>query len=220
MDAIQAIESIEQLKTVLDNFEEDKRRDHNRDFSELTDKQSKRNYERLGTKLEKTEIPAPFIFSYNRVRLKEIKNFLKVILVKVLGDKHEALIENLINMIKVNPNISIFAGDLESDLENGIYIPKKIYISKELVSIEVVVGANVIMRALLDFFITKDFNHVIGNIHYKEELNILMEYIMAYEWSRLMKEDIVEKHAASRIFYLKQQMFKKEEQKRAIEIFV
>ena len=143
MDAIQAIESIEQLKTVLDNFEEDKRRDHN-------------------------------IFSYNRVRLKEIKNFLKVILVKVLGDKHEALIENLINMIKVNPNISIFAGDLESDLENGIYIPKKIYISKELVSIEVVVGANVIMRALLDFFITKDFNHVIGNIHYKEELNILM----------------------------------------------
>ena len=105
MSLIENLEVVGNLKTVLDNYEEDKIRGHNRDYTELEDKQSKRNYEKLCARIKNAKVPNPFAFSFERARLKEIKNVLELILVKVLGEKHRTIIGDFVRMIKVNSDI-------------------------------------------------------------------------------------------------------------------
>lgn len=92
------------------------------------------------------------------------------------------------------------------DDTNSNLIPTNIFISKKCSSIQVVSTSHEHVHSFVSEYSTHLFNQVLNNIHYKELLPIIVEYIACYELSLILKdENLKEKHQIIRINHDKDQ---------------
>lgn len=170
-------------------------------FPELQFSKGTRNYNRILKRLTEINLPNPALFKYSTLTLPELKEYLITILTKILGPEYKEELKIFNDLIKKGFRENPFDAALETTIENDIVTLKKIHISRELASIQVVSTAHEYIHALLAKYNTYEYNKVLSNIHYKELLSILIEYISCYELSQILKEEkLQEKHNIIRLF--------------------
>ncbi|MDE5889324.1 MAG: hypothetical protein K2H20_04825, partial [Bacilli bacterium] len=99
-----------------------------------------------------------------------------------------------------------FKATIETDLVGDMQVPKNIFISNKCSSIQVVSTGHEYTHCLLSKYDTHLFNSIMSNVHYKELLPIIVEYIICYELSQNLKEEILEeKHQLIRLDHDKNQ---------------
>lgn len=175
-------------------------------FKELSFSKGNRNYTRILKKLEEISLPDPSLFKFNRLSIEELKCLLTEIMTKVLGEKHTSEIEHLNSLLYPTNTSEMFDSILEEEVVGSDFIPKKIHINRQLATIQVASTGHEYIHALLSKYKGKDFNRVMSNIHYKELLSILIEYIIVYELSEMLKdESLKEKHSIIRAKHDKDQ---------------
>lgn len=176
-------------------------------FTELTFSKGNKNYNRILKRLEEISLPDPSLFKYSTLSLEELKQLLTEIMLKILGENHLSEIEYLNNMLYPTNTSEMFDSILEEELVGKDFIPKRIHINRKLASIQVASTSHEYMHALLSKYKGESFNRVLTNIHYKELLSILIEYITVYELSELLKdESLKEKHSIIRARHDKDQV--------------
>ena len=175
-------------------------------FKELQFSKGNRNYTRILKRLEEIKLPDPSLFTYNRLSLTELKSLLTEIMIKVLGEDHTSEIEYLNSLLYPTNTSEMFDSILEEEIVGNDFIPKRIHINRELSTIQVASTGHEYIHALLSKYKGKDFNRVMSNIHYKELLSILTEYIIVYELSDMLKDkSLREKHSTIRAKHDKDQ---------------
>ena len=175
-------------------------------FNELQFSKGNKNYLRILKRLEEITIPDPYLFRFNRLSITELKELLTEIMIKVLGNDHTAEIEHLNTLLYPTNTSEMFDSILEETLVGNEFIPKRIHINRQLATIQVASTGHEYIHALLSKYKGKDFNRVMSNIHYKELLSILTEYIIVYELSDMLKdESLREKHSIIRAKHDKDQ---------------
>lgn len=159
-----------------------------------------KNYNNILKRLKEINLPNPQMFQYTTLTLEELKSYIQEILDKIFSSKYTSIISEYNNLITLEPIPNAFEATLESDVQEDKHIIKKFHLSDKLASIEIVAAAHEYIHALLAKHITTNFNQVISNVHYRELLSILIEYITIYELSELLKQDrLEEKHNIIRI---------------------
>lgn len=175
-------------------------------FKELQFSKGNRNYTRILKKLEEISLPDPSLFMFNRLSLEELKSLLTEIMIKVLGKNHTSDIEHLNTLLYPTNTSEMFDSILEEEIVDQEFIPKKIHINRQLATIQVASTGHEYIHALLSKYKGKDFNRVMSNIHYKELLSILTEYIIVYELSDMLKDQSLRgKHSTLRAKHDKDQ---------------
>lgn len=175
-------------------------------FNELKANKGDKNYSRILKKLEEISLPDPYLFRFNRLSITELKELLTEIMIKVLGNDHTAEIEHLNTLLYPTNTSEMFDSILEETLVGNEFIPKRIHINRQLATIQVASTGHEYIHALLSKYKGKDFNRVMSNIHYKELLSILTEYIIIYELSDMLKDQSLrEKHSIIRAKHDKDQ---------------
>lgn len=175
-------------------------------FKELSFSKGNRNYNRILKKLEEITLPDPSQFVFNRLSLDELKALLTELMVKLLGENHTSEIEYLNSLLYPTSTTEMFDSMLEEKVIGSDFIPKRIHINRQLATIQVASTGHEYIHALLSKFKGKEFNRVMSNIHYKELLSILTEYIIVYELSDMLKdESLRERHSIIRAKHDKDQ---------------
>lgn len=175
-------------------------------FNELQFSKGNRNYTRILKKLEEISLPDPSLFRFNKLSLDELKTLLTEIMIKVLGDNHTSEIEHLNGLLYPTQTSEMYDSILEEEVVGTEFIPKRIHINRQLATIQVASTGHEYIHALLSKYKGKDFNRVMSNIHYKELLSILTEYIIVYELSDMLKDSSLrEKHSIIRAKHDKDQ---------------
>lgn len=175
-------------------------------FKELQFSKGNKNYSRILKKLEEITLPDPSLFRFNRLSITELKELLTEIMIKVLGDNHTDEIEYLNSLLYPTNTSEMFDSVLEEEVVGNEFIPKRIHINRQLATIQVASTGHEYIHALLSKYKGKDFNRVMYNIHYKELLSILTEYIIVYELSDMLKDETLrEKHSIIRAKHDKDQ---------------
>ena len=175
-------------------------------FKELQFSKGNKNYTRILKKLEEISLPDPSLFMFDRLSLEELKSLLTEIMIKVLGKNHTSEIEHLNTLLYPTNTSEMFDSILEEEIVDQEFIPKKIHINRQLATIQVASTGHEYIHALLSKYKGKDFNRVMSNIHYKELLSILTEYIIVYELSDMLKDQSLrEKHSTIRVKHDKDQ---------------
>ena len=170
-------------------------------FPELQFSKGTRNYNRILKRLTEINLPNPDYFKYSTLTLPELKEYLMTILTKILGPEYKTEFENYNSLLKKSFIENPFSAALETSMNDDIVKLERIHISRQLASIQVVSTAHEYIHALLAKYNAYDYNKVLSNIHYKELLSILMEYISCYELSQILKEEkLQEKHNIIRLF--------------------
>ena len=170
------------------------------EFPELQFNKGERNYSRILKRLETLNLPNPLLFKYTTLTLDELKEYLITILTKILGREYIPQITEYNSLLKLEQLDNPFDSILNVDLIKDEPTIKHIHISDRLSSIQVASTSHEYIHALLTKYSTFDYNRVLSNIHYKELLSILIEYITIYELSELLKEDkLREKHNIIRL---------------------
>ncbi len=157
-------------------------------------------YNNILKRLKEIKLPDPKTFQYTTLTIEELKSYIQEILDKIFSSRYTNTISEYNDLITLEEIPNAFEATLESDVQGDTHIIKKFYLSNKLASIEIVAAAHEYIHALLSKHITTNFNRVISNIHYRELLSILIEYITIYELSELLKQDKLEtKHNIIRI---------------------
>lgn len=200
------------IKQVLD-FEYDCHRyGYNTEFTEFAFSRGVRNYTNITKRLKTITLPNPETFQYSKLTLEELKEYLRIILNKIFDSQYAKEIETYNQWITLEPIANPFDATLEIDIIEDEPIVKKFHVSDKLDSIEVVATAHEYIHALLAKYSTYDFNRVLSNVHYKELLSLLIEYISVYELSELLKkEELPEKHNIIRLHIEQQHVLSHEE---------
>lgn len=181
-------------------YEDAEKYNHNIEFPELQFSKGERNYSRILKRLENLQLPNPLSFKYTTLSIDELQEYLITILTKVLGSEYLPEITEYNSLLKLEHIANPFDSVLNVDLIDDEPTIKHIHISDKLSSIQVASTAHEYIHALLTKYSTFDYNRVLSNIHYKELLSILIEYITIYELSELLKEDkLREKHNIIRL---------------------
>lgn len=188
------------LIKALDFYQDAERFGYDINFTELEFSKAKRNYERILKRLREITLPNPATFKYTTLTIEELKELLTLLLTKILGPEYKNQFEEYNGLLKEERLTNPFDSAVEVDIEKPIPKVDNIYISKEKSSIQVVSTGHEYIHALLAKYDTTEYTRVLSNIHYKELLSILMEYILCYELSQILKEDkLIEKHNVIRL---------------------
>lgn len=183
-----------------------KRFGYDTSFKELSFSKGNKNYNRILKKLEEITLPDPSIFTYSTLTLDELKSLLSEIMIKILGEHHTSEIEYLNSLLYPTHTSEMFDSILEEELKGNDFIPKRIHINRQLATIQVASTGHEYIHALLSKYKGHNFNRVMTNIHYKELLSIITEYIIVYELSTMLKDDkLREKHSIIRAKHDKDQ---------------
>lgn len=190
----------EAQKAVNDFFKDIETYNYNHDFPELEYSRGKRNYERVIKRLETITLPNPYQLRFQTLSSREIKEYVLEILCKIFGPSYKEKIEQNNRLIRIAPIDKYFDSITETEQQGEIFVPKKIYISNKCFSIEIVSTAHEHLHCMLSEYGAHLYNSVIGNVHYNELLPIIVEYIVCYELSQILKEESLEaKHRIIRI---------------------
>ncbi len=165
---------------------------YNHAFTELSFSRAKRNYERLINNLQAINLPNPEKFKYSKLTLPELQQYLLDILTQILGPTYQDKIKEYNSLLKLENRPNSFDATMETTYQNGNWVPLTFHISNQLSSIEVVSTAHEYIHGLLSKYTVNGYNEVISNIHYKEFLSILVEYITCYLLSKLIPDDNLE----------------------------
>lgn len=175
-------------------------------FKELQFSKGNRNYSRILKKLEEISLPDPALFKFNRLSIDDLKALLTEIMIKILGENYGKEIEHLNSLLYLTHTSEMFDSVLEEEVIGQNFIPKRIHINRQLATIQVASTGHEYIHALLSKYKGKDFNRVMSNIHYKELLSILIEYIIVYELSIMLKDkSLRNKHSIIRAKHDKDQ---------------
>ena len=182
-------------------YEDADKYQHDITFPELQFSKGVKNYNRILNRLQRINLPDPKQFQYTTLTLMELKEYLIEMLTKILGPEYKEQIANYNELLKVSRIQDPFDSTLEISLEHEFPEIKNFYISDRMSSIQVASTSHEYIHGLLSRYITHDYNRVLSNIHYKELLSILIEYIVCFELSNILKSDnIQEKHNIIRLF--------------------
>ncbi len=195
------MENIQALIEASDYVDDMLKYGHNHTFDEISFSRGRKNYDRILTTLSTIKLPDPINFKYSNLSLNELKEYLLVILTNILGSEYYNQITSYNDMLKLEPIPNPFDAALETTYQNGNWIPLHFHISDRLSTIEIVSTAHEYIHALLSKYIVNDYNEVLSNIHYKEFLSILVEYISCYILSNIMPEEQLEyKQRVNRVY--------------------
>lgn len=169
-------------------------------FPELQFSKGDRNYKRILSRLEKLNLPDPLSFKYSNLTIEELKSYLTELLSKIIGPEYKEEIIKYNSILKARNITNPFDSVIETNLEGSSPVIEGILISNQFSSIQIASTAHEYVHGLLNKYNNSDYNRVLSNIHYKELLSILIEYIICYELSELFKEDqLQEKHNIIRL---------------------
>ncbi len=175
-------------------------------FKELSFSKGNKNYNRILKKLEEISLPDPNIFTYGNLTLDELKSILTEIMTKILGESRTSDIAYLNSLLYPTRTSEMFDSILEETIVGRDFIPKRIHINRQLATIQVASTGHEYIHALLSKYKGNNFNRVMTNIHYKELLSIITEYIIVYELSSMLKdESLKDKHSIIRAKHDKDQ---------------
>lgn len=182
-------------------YEDAEKYKHDITFPELQFSKGEKNYKRILSRLEKITLPNPTSFKYTTLSINELKEYLVELLTKILGPEYKEQINTYNSLLKEIPVSNPFDSTIEVSMEHDIPTIENIYISDKKSSIQIASTAHEYIHGLLTRYNTTDYNRVLTNIHYKELLSILIEYIICYELSEILKTDnLQEKHNIIRLF--------------------
>lgn len=206
---------MEEIIKQVSDFEYDcNRYGYNTYYSEFEFSRGLRNYTNITRRLKGLNLPNPNTFLYTKLTIEELKEYLKNILNKIFDSQYAEEIETYNHLITLEPIADPFDATLETDIIEDHPVIKKFHISDQLASIEIVATAHEYIHALLAKYSTYQFNKVLSNIHYKELLSLLIEYISTYELSEwLKKDDLSEKQDIIRLHTDQQHVLSQEENK-------
>lgn len=186
-------------------YEDAERFNYDITFPELQFSKGERNYNRILSRLKKINLPNPLLFKYTTLTIDELKEYLVSLLTKILGPEYTEEITRYNSLLKARNISNPFDSVIETNLDGKEPVIEHIYVSNKFYSIQVASTAHEYVHGLLNKYNQHDYNRVLTNIHYKELLSILIEYIICYELSELFKEDsLQEKHDIIRLHVNKQ----------------
>lgn len=195
------MQDMEALKTACDYVDDMQKFGYNHDFTEISFNHGQKVYNRIFKTLSESQLPNPENFKYSSLTLEELKEYLLTILTKILGPNYYNQIVEYNKMLKLEKRQNPFDATLETKYQNGIWIPSCFHISKDLATIEVISTAHEYIHGLLSKYMTTNYNSVLTNIHYKEFLSILVEYITCYILSTIMPQEKLEyKQRVNRLY--------------------
>ncbi len=190
----------------------------NNSFDELQFSKGKINYDRLCRRLAKIELPDPSLLPYQQITLEELISSVKEILNKLFDNAYKIDIEELLNKITLDPLPNPFDAALEENFNGDKLLGHKIHLSDKLASIEIVATAHEIIHALLSKYYGPTYNPHMNNIHYKELLSIIVEYIACYELSKTLHDDLSTKQKINRLFVGNNNVLEHEQMKTTIKM--
>lgn len=197
---------LEIQKEINDFFEDIKVYGYNYEFTELSDLRSKENYDNIIKNLSDITLPNPTALKFSTMSLEELVSILGEILIKIFGSNYKERIETYNSLLKLVPIENPFEAMVESIIVNGEQVPKHVYISDQCKSIQIVSTGHEYIHCMLSKYDSNGFNDRINNVHYKELLSILIEYIICYELSKILRDEkLQEKHELIRIHHDKDQ---------------
>ncbi len=161
---------------------------YNTEFKELSFSKGNRNYNRILKTLQEVTLPNPSSFVYNKLTLEELKSLIKEILIKILGPSYSSKIDYLNSLLNVTNTSEMYDSVLEEEKQGKDFILKRIHINRQLATIQVASTSHEYIHALLSPYNGQSYNRVLSNIHYKELLSILTEYLVIYDLSELLKD--------------------------------
>lgn len=186
-------------RTVSDFFYDINKYHYNHDFDELSYSRAKKNYERILKRLYEIKLPDPKLFKYTSLTLQELLETLQSLMTKILGQDYKDEIESLSKLVKTYKNDDYFDSVIEEAPKGKIMTPINVYISNHLYNIQVASTGHEYIHGLMSKYKGENFNNHISNIHYNELLSILIEYILCYELSELLKDKtLIDKHEVIR----------------------
>lgn len=189
-------------RTVSDFFSDINRYGYNTEYSDLSYGRAKKNYERLLKRLAELNLPDPKKFKFSYMSKKELKDTLESLLNKILGPAYQPIISELLRKIKTIQIDDYFDSIIEEEPQNDCMVPKNIYISNQLYTMEVVSTSHEFAHGFMSKYKGPRFNDHFTNIHYNELLPILIEYIVCYELSILLKDKtLIPRHEQIRAFH-------------------
>ena len=169
-------------------------------FPELQFSKGDRNYKRILNRLEKINLPDPLSFKYTNLTIEELKTYLIELLSKILGPEYREEITKYNSILKARNITNPFDSVIETNLDGPSPVIEGIIISNQFSSIQIASTAHEYVHGLLNKYNNSEYNRVLSNIHYKELLSILIEYIICYELSELFKEEqLQDKHNIIRL---------------------
>lgn len=203
---------LEVQKEINDFYEDISLFGINHDFSEFQFSRAKTNYSNVLKKLEKIDLSDPMRLTYSVLSLDELTTYLNEILCRIFGTQLKDRITHYNSLLKLENIDNPFDAVVESNCVLGEQVPVSIYISKKCYSIQVVSTGHEYVHCMLSKYDTDLFNKKINNVHYKEFLSILVEYIICFELSKILKDEkLEEKHDLIRMFHDKEQALERRE---------
>lgn len=194
------MENIAGLQEAIDYINDMNEYGYNHTFDELSFSRGKRNYDRIFKTLSTIKLPNIKSLQYQSLTYEELKQYLETILLQLLGPTYQDEIKKYNNMLSLEDIPNPFDATLETTYQNGMWVPLKYHISNKLSSIEVISTAHEYIHGLLSKYTIHNFNNVLSNIHYKEFLSILVEYITCSILKDLLQEeDLPTKHKINRV---------------------
>lgn len=208
MELIEAIDTAEKFEIDQKKF------GYDISYPEFNFSRGRKNYNTIINRLKNLDLPNPATFKYSHLSLEELTTYLSTILNKIFDNQYAEQIEEYNGIIELHPISNPFDAALQTTIEWGTPQIKKIHISKELASIQVVATAHEYIHALLAKYSTFLYNQVLSNYHYNELLSLLIEYITVYELSNLFKgERLEDKHNIIRLHTDRSHILASEENK-------
>lgn len=201
--------ALEIPKEVFDFFTDLEEYNINHHFEELQFSRGKISYDKIIKKLADVELPNPMSLTYSTLSKQELTETITETFCKIFGFEYKDKIEEYNKLIRYENFENVFQADLQTDLDStGQYQqPVNVFISKQCASIQVVSTSHEYVHCLLSKYTTFLFNKVLNNVHYKELLPIVIEYIVCLELSLTLKnENLREKHQIIRIGHDKDQI--------------
>lgn len=185
-------ELVSVIYDLLDEVDEYKRQvnslHYDNSFREFEFSRGQRNYDEIVKRLQCVNLTAPEILLSKPLDLEEFKNYVVIILRKILGDKYEDDIR--IAKSFINPKSYSIHADVKTIYKNirGISTPCEFVISDNLNHIQLANVVNseitVLLRPLY-----QNFSRTIANIHYQKLPGIIATYIAIYELSKILKQE-------------------------------
>lgn len=189
-------------KEVYDFFEDISLYGYNCDFIELTSPQAQINYENILKKLLIAKLPCFQDLEFHSLSLGELIRYLSELFSQIFNQKYDEEVKSYNSLLRLVDIENPFDAMIETTYSASTQKPVNIFISNKVFSIQVVSTAHEYIHALLSKYDTGLFNKKINNIHYKELLPIIIEYMICFELSKILpSENLNRQHELIRIYH-------------------
>ena len=142
----------------------------------------------------------------------------KEILNKLFDNTYESEVDRLTNTIKLRRTDNPMDAALEEIYYQDQQTGERIHISDKISTIGIVALAHEIIHALLSKYNGEEYNKHLNNIHYKELLSVIVEYIVCYEISKTFHDDLSTKQRINRFFVANNNVIEQERMKDIIKL--